>query len=119
MYLADRSAAQVHSYYQLGDLYAVDDATGRPVAIVLTISHPDDTVELNSVAVVTAQHGQGIGTRLLGTVLDDLRRNGTRRVMVGTSSSSIGPARVQSTRRCPGVEGRALLQPRLRLPERA
>jgi ribosomal protein S18 acetylase RimI-like enzyme len=75
----------------LGDLYALDDAASGPVAVALAIAQSVGVVELKSVAVAAALQGQGFGTRLLAAVLDDLRRNGTRRVIVGTSSSSIGP----------------------------
>jgi ribosomal protein S18 acetylase RimI-like enzyme len=91
LYLADDSAAQVHSYYQLGDLYAVDGAAGSAVAIMLAIAQPGGIVELKSVAVATSLQRQGIGRQFLAAVLEDLQRNGTRRVIVGTSSSSIGP----------------------------
>ncbi len=47
LYLADDSVAQVHSYYQLGDLYALDDAAGSPGAIVLAIAQPGGSVELS------------------------------------------------------------------------
>src|SRR5262249_18065697 len=89
LYLADDSAAQVHSYYQLGDLYVLDVAAGDPCAIVLAIGQDDAVVELKSVAVATPLQGQGIGRQLLSAVLDELRQRGIRRVIVGTSSASI------------------------------
>jgi len=91
LYLADDSVAQVHSYYQLGDLYALDDAAGSPGAIVLAIAQPGGSVELKSVAVATPLQGQGFGTRMLAAVLDDRRQRRTRRVIVGTRRSSIRP----------------------------
>jgi len=91
LHLADDAAAQINSYDQLDDLHALDDDAGSPVAIVLPIAQPGGVVELKSVAVATPLHGQGCGMRLLAAVLDELQRNGTRRVIVGTSSTSIGP----------------------------
>lgn len=85
--LADDSEAQVCGYYQSGDLYAVDD--GEPLGIVLTIPHPDGSVELKAVAVDTRRHNQGIGRRMLAAVFADLRQRGVRRVIVGTGNSSL------------------------------
>jgi len=50
-YVADDSSAQIQRSYQLGDLYALDDAAGDPAAIVLAIALPGKEVELKSVAV--------------------------------------------------------------------
>ena len=36
------------------------------------------------------RQGQGVGTRMLKSVLDDLRSRGVRRVVVGTGNSGIG-----------------------------
>jgi ribosomal protein S18 acetylase RimI-like enzyme len=91
LYLADDSSAHVHGYYQLGDLYAVDDDVGAPVAVVLAIAQAQHgVVELKSVAVATPLQRHGLGRQLLIAVLDELRLRGTRRVVVGASSSSIG-----------------------------
>jgi ribosomal protein S18 acetylase RimI-like enzyme len=89
-YLADNSVDQVRSYYQTGVLFALDDAAGLPVGIVLVIDKPDGSVELKAVAVDESLHGRGVGTRLLRAVLRELRSRGARRVVVGTSSSGIG-----------------------------
>ena len=91
LYLADDSAAQVHSYYQTGDLYALDDAAVGPLAVVLVIPHADGSGELKAVAVNPRLHRNGIGRRLVMAVLDGLRRRGVQRVIVGTRSSSLGP----------------------------
>ena len=88
--LADDSADEVRGYYQTGTLFALDDADGRPVGIVLAVDNPDGSVELKAVAIDSSRQGQGLGTRFLRTVLDELRARGVRRVVVGTSSSGIG-----------------------------
>jgi GNAT superfamily N-acetyltransferase len=89
--LADDSEIQLRGYYQQGDLYTLDDALQKPLAIVLVVPRADGAVELKAVAVDPAHHAQGIGQRMVAAVLDDLRQHGTRRVIVGTSTSSIGP----------------------------
>jgi GNAT superfamily N-acetyltransferase len=92
--LADEAEAQVRSYYQRGDLYAMwdDEAPGRaPLGVVLTLPTDEEgTVELKAVAVAEERHGQGIGQRLLAGVLGDLRERGVRRAIVGTSNAGIG-----------------------------
>jgi len=90
LYVADDSAVEIQSSYQLGDLYALDDAAGNPAAIVLALALDEDAVELKAVAVASRLQRQGVGRQLLAAVLEDLRRRGTRRAVVGTSTSNIG-----------------------------
>lgn len=89
--LADDSESEVRAYYQSGDLYAVDDESGRPLGMILAIPEPDGSVELKAVAVDEARHGQGIGKRMLAAVLADLKARGVTHVVVGTGNSGIGP----------------------------
>jgi ribosomal protein S18 acetylase RimI-like enzyme len=88
--LADDSAHQVLSYYQMGTLFGLDAPDGGPVGIVLAIDEPDGSVELKAVAVAESLHGRGLGTHMLLAVLDELRARGVTRVVVGTSTSGIG-----------------------------
>lgn len=88
--LADESEPQVRSYYQHGDLYILEDETGTPLGLVLVLPEGDGEVELKAVAVTPDRHNQGIGKRLLGLVVADLRARGIRRVVVGTGNSGIG-----------------------------
>ncbi len=87
--LADDSESAVNGYYQKGDLYALDDAASRPLAMTLAIREPDGSVELKAVAVDEELHGQGVGKRMLAAVLTDLKEGGVERVIVGTASCSI------------------------------
>jgi ribosomal protein S18 acetylase RimI-like enzyme len=84
-FLADDSEPEVRGYYQKGDLYALEDRAG----IVLAIPESDGSVELKAVAVAEGLQGRGLGTRMLGAVLADLRARGVGRVVVGTGSCGI------------------------------
>lgn len=88
--LADDSEPEVRGYYQRGDLYALDAADGTPLGMILALPEPEGAVELKAVAVDAAQHGRGIGTRMLAAVLADLKARGVRRAVVGTGNSGIG-----------------------------
>lgn len=88
--LADESLQQVRSYMQLGELYAFVGQDEVAVGIVLTIPAKLGGVELVSVAVETTQQNRGIGRRMLAAVLDELRRRGVRRAVVGTANAGIG-----------------------------
>lgn len=88
--LADDSEMAVRGYYQAGDLYALGDGTGRPMAMALAIPRDDGSVELKAVAVDEQRHGQGLGKRLLAAVLADIRTRGVRRVVVGTGNAGVG-----------------------------
>jgi ribosomal protein S18 acetylase RimI-like enzyme len=88
--LADESLQQVRSYMQSGDLYAYVGEDSRAIGIVLTIPSKVRGVELVSVAVESSQQGSGIGQRMLAAVLDELRRRGVPRAVVGTANAGIG-----------------------------
>jgi ribosomal protein S18 acetylase RimI-like enzyme len=88
--LADESLEQVRSYMHSGELYALLGHDGNAVAIVLTVPAEHGAVELKAVAVDTAQQNRGIGRRLLAAVIEDLRRRGVRRAIVGTANAGIG-----------------------------
>ena len=89
-YVADDSEVQIQSSYQSGDLYALDDTEGNPAAIVLAIALSGGEVELKTVAVAPPLQRQGVGRELLAAVVLRLDHRGTRRIIVGTSSSNIG-----------------------------
>ena len=83
--LADEPAP-LRAYLQEGDLFGVLH-DGKPQAAVLVVPAEPGVAELRAVAVAEAAQGQGVGTRVIVAVLDELRRRGTRRVVVGTASS--------------------------------
>jgi ribosomal protein S18 acetylase RimI-like enzyme len=80
----------VRSYMQRGDLFAFMDRDGVAVGIVLTIADADGNVELKAVAVDAARQNLGIGRRMLAAVIEELRRRGVRRAVVGTANAGIG-----------------------------
>ena len=88
--LADESLEQVRSYLQRGDLFAFADNAGNAVGIVLTIPEADGSVELKAVAVDAAHQNRGIGRLMLAAVIEELRRRGVRRAVVGTANAGIG-----------------------------
>ena len=88
--LADESLEQVRSYMQSGELYALVGRDQDAVGIVLTVPAEHGAVELKAVAVDTAQQNRGIGRRLLAAVIEDLRKRGVPRALVGTANAGIG-----------------------------
>lgn len=88
--LADESLEQVRSYMHRGDLFAFVERDGAAVGIVLTIPDQEGNVELKAVAVDAARQNLGIGRRMLVAVLEELRRRGVRRAIVGTANAGIG-----------------------------
>lgn len=71
-HLADDSVEQVFGYYQTGTLFALDARTGERIGIVLALDEPDGSVELKAVAVDESLQGNGVGTRMLLAVPDEL-----------------------------------------------
>ena len=58
--------------------------------MVLVMHKAAHEVELKAVAIDTTLQGRGIGQQMVKALLARLRREGIRRVIVGTSSSGIG-----------------------------
>jgi GNAT superfamily N-acetyltransferase len=50
----------------------------------------DDPCELMELAVVEERRGQGIGRQIVAWLLDEARRRGKRRVLVGTTNAALG-----------------------------
>ncbi len=89
--LADDSEQEICSYIHRGQLYGLLQPDMQiPCGHVLTLNAGSDVVELKSVAIAEAYQGQGLGRQLITTVLERLRLRGIGRVVVGTSSSSVG-----------------------------
>jgi ribosomal protein S18 acetylase RimI-like enzyme len=88
--LADESLEQVRSYIHSGELYAFVGHDAVAVGIVLTLPAEQNSVELKAVAVDTTQQNRGIGRRMLAAVIEELRRRGVRRAVVGTANAGIG-----------------------------
>lgn len=88
--LADESEQQVRSYMNEGDLYVFSPEGEGTAGMILAIPEPDGAVELKAVAVSPERQGQGVGSRMLRAVLDDLRARGVRKVIVGTANAGIG-----------------------------
>jgi ribosomal protein S18 acetylase RimI-like enzyme len=88
--LADESEQEVRRDMHSGELYAFVGPDDVAVGIVLTIPAREGSVDLRAVAVDTTQQNRGIGRRMLEAVLDELRRRGVRRAVVGTANAGIG-----------------------------
>ena len=88
--LADESLEQVRSYMHSGELYAFVGPDEVAVGIVLTLPAEQNSVELKAVAVDTTQQNRGIGRRMLAAVIEELRRRGVARAIVGTANAGIG-----------------------------
>src|SRR4029453_13958649 len=88
--LADESEQEVRRDMHSGELYAFVGRDDVAVGIVLTIPAQEGGVDLRAVAVDTTQQNRGIGRRMLEAVLDELRRRGVRRAVVGTANAGIG-----------------------------
>lgn len=92
--LADESEQAVRADMHKGELYAFVGHDEVAVGIVLTVpgqpGSVEGTVELRAVAVDTPQQNRGIGRRMLAAVLEELRRRGMRRAVVGTANAGIG-----------------------------
>ena len=88
--LADDSESQVRSYMQSGYLFSAVNAEHDLLGSVLVIPMDESSAEIKSVAVDPNRHNQGLGTQMLGLVVEELRRLGFRRLILGTGNSSIG-----------------------------
>ncbi len=87
--MADDSTAEIQSSYQLGDLFALDMQRAIQLRSCWQLHCTTGSTEFKTVAAASPLQGQGIGRQLLAAVLEDLRQRGTRRVVVGTSTSHL------------------------------
>lgn len=80
------------TYFNDGDLYVLHGAGDEPLGVILVLPHhaEPDTAELKAVAVAASEHNRGLGQRMVRGTLDDLRKRGYRRIIVGTSNAGIG-----------------------------
>ncbi|MEM7151902.1 MAG: GNAT family N-acetyltransferase [Myxococcota bacterium] len=90
--LADDSETAIAGYRDQGQLFGLLEPDGdQPRGHVLAIPNGEpETIELMSIAVAPAQQGRGLGRRLLLAVLERLAKQGWRRVVVATATSSLG-----------------------------
>ena len=89
-----RFAGHAHAVQQRADHDVDDDLTG----IELVKSHFPETSELHLIAVAPAHHRQGIGSRLLRTIEEDLRSDGVQLLTVHTVGPSYENAAYANTR---------------------
>lgn len=89
--LADESESQVRSYINDGSLYGIQDPDGEPAAVVLITPSAAHEIEVKAVAVREDQQGRGLARRLLTLALDEQRRQGAKRAIVATGTTSFAP----------------------------
>jgi ribosomal protein S18 acetylase RimI-like enzyme len=82
----------LRGYLQVGDVYVLRGGDGDVLGATVVIIEADGpgTAELKNVAVAAERHKEGLGRRMLAEVLEDLRRRGIGRAIVGTSNAGIG-----------------------------
>ena len=96
LFLADSAEDHVRAHLDDGELYGlVDEDGGRSIigAVQCVPRHEgasSGTVELTLVAVAETHQGRGVGKQMLRLVLDELRRAGFERAIVGTSNAGVG-----------------------------
>lgn len=102
LYLADSAESHVRAHLDDGFAFAlvdgdaddaddaddVDDAAA--IGAVQAVPRDGSLVELTLVAVAEDHQGRGVGKRMIALVLDELRRLGFERALVGTSNAGIG-----------------------------
>lgn len=94
LYLADSADSYVRAHLDDGHVFALvdggaDDAA-TAIGAVQAVPRDGSVVELTLVAVAEDHQGRGAGQRMVALVLDELRRLGFERALVGTSNAGIG-----------------------------
>ena len=92
LYLADSAEEHVRAHLDEGEVFGLlhDGAIIGAVQCVPRDGEPEGTVELTLVAVAEVHQGRGAGKEMIALVLEELRRAGFTRAMVGTSNAGIG-----------------------------
>ncbi len=76
------------SIAHLSDMvYRMDD--GEEVVGAATMQWRDDPCEIMELAIAPQRHGQGLGRQFVQWLIEEARRRGKHRLLVGTANSSI------------------------------
>jgi GNAT superfamily N-acetyltransferase len=88
--LAEESESAVHwSLANLSDMVYRMDLDGQLVGAA-TVQWRNDPAEIMELAIAPERQGQGLGKQLVAWLVEEARRRGKRRMLVGTANSSIG-----------------------------
>jgi GNAT superfamily N-acetyltransferase len=90
--LAEDSESQLASYLERGRVWTARLPSGAVVGHVQAVQVGDEWEVLNT-AVAEHHRGEGLGRRLLQTVLSAARAAGARRLVVATAAADIGNLR--------------------------
>lgn len=69
-------------------VYRMDD--GDQLVGAATLRWHDEPCEIQELAITEERHGHGLGRRFIAWLLDEARRRGKHRMLVGTANASIG-----------------------------
>ena len=86
--LADPSRERIKEYLSIGTCY-VANIRSQVVGALLLDKVNEETVEIANIAVKENMQGQGIGKKLLQFAESQSRKEGFRKLMIGTGNSSI------------------------------
>ena len=87
--LADPSEKLVKAYLQKGQCYIAKE-DNQIIGVYVLLPLNDQTVEIINIAVHEAHQGKGIGKAMLLDAIERARKQGVKRVEIGTGNSSIG-----------------------------
>jgi aminoglycoside 6'-N-acetyltransferase I len=86
--LADPSRSQIDSYLKTGTCHIATLGT-QIVGVVVLDKVDASTAEIKNIAVQRSEQGKGFGKRLLGYAGQLSRKEGYKRLIIGTGNSSI------------------------------
>ncbi|GAF11479.1 acetyltransferase, GNAT family [Bacillus sp. JCM 19046] len=86
--LADPSTEIVQEYVERGSCYVLED-NEEIVGIYVLLPTRPETVELVNVAVAEANHGKGLGKRLVLHAISEAKKRAFKTLELGTANSSI------------------------------
>ncbi|NLP52555.1 GNAT family N-acetyltransferase [Bacillus sp. RO1] len=87
--MADESESVVKEYITNGQMFAIVGGGGSVVGVALFVEESEDVMELKNIALDPEFRGLGLGKQVINQAFEIFKKQGFRKMIVGTSNSSI------------------------------
>ncbi|NMH72142.1 GNAT family N-acetyltransferase [Bacillus sp. RO2] len=87
--MADESESVVKVYIAEGQMYAIVVGDDAVAGVALFVEESEGVIELKNIALDPEFRGRGLGKRVIDIAFEVFKRQGFRKMIVGTANSSI------------------------------
>ncbi|MEA3318549.1 MAG: GNAT family N-acetyltransferase [Bacillota bacterium] len=87
--MADESESVVKEYIAEGQMFAIVVGDDSVAGVALFVEESEGVIELKNIALDPEFRGRGLGKRIIDIAFEVFKRQGFRKMIVGTANSSI------------------------------